>query len=303
MTRPTSPLDLGLLVVTGKGGVGKTTVAAAAACVAAERGRSVLLCDIDASGGCAEVLEVPRPGYEPAQARPGLDVMEMDTAAAMFHYLETFTPFGPIARRAPLSRGLSLMGSAAPGVREVLALGRLLWAVREGEYDLVIMDGPATGHVVAHLASPSSIGSLAAGGLLAGQTSWLQEMVTDPATSGVVVVTLPEPGPVNETIELLDELDRQVGIDRRGVAVNRMREPLGLRTDRELLGELEAVELPDPLATLVRRRVDVAARHDAEVAQHRRFRNHSGASPVWSIAHADAAPPLAAAIDALAEEW
>lgn len=308
-----SPLELGFVAVTGKGGVGKTTVATALAVEAARRGRRVLLCDVDASGSNADLLGVERSGYTPSPVvhHHGLATMEMDSAAAMFHYISTFTPFGAVVRLPGLRRGLELMGRSAPGVREVLVLGRLLWALRDDEYDLVVMDGPATGHVVAHLASPDSVGGLAAGGLLGEQTAWMREMLGDPERSGALVVSLPAPGPIAETHELLQAIAAETDIERTDVVMNRMPEPAGLRADRELVARLAAAtpgSLDPGVVELVGRRAAVDRRQAGAAASVRHLRDLRPGLEVWSLpavesaAH-EATSLLDSMVAAMSDEW
>ena len=280
-----SPLDLRFVAVTGKGGVGKTTVAAAVSRLAASRGRRVLLCDLDASGVTAQALGVDPVGYEPVEVEPGIDLMQMATADALHHYLRTFTPFAPLGRIRPLARALDLMGGGAPGVREVLALGRLLWAVRTDEYDLVVMDGPATGHVVAHLDSPHSVGALASGGLLAGQTRWMRELLRDPALCGVLAVALPEEAPAAECCELIDDIRSLDSAPIAGVAVNRLPPGVGLASDRAILAAAPGLDLSPGSRAAVDALVRERDRDDVARGWARLIADRADPAPIWSVPH------------------
>ena len=106
-----------------------------------------------------------------------------------------------------------------------MAMGKLLWTIRRDEFDLVVMDGPATGHVLGHLDAPWSVGELAAGGLLGQQTGWMQDMLVDPEITSLVAVTRPEEGPIEETVELLSSLSDAGRVAIAGVVINRAPAP------------------------------------------------------------------------------
>ncbi|MDG2114195.1 MAG: hypothetical protein P8N02_16480, partial [Actinomycetota bacterium] len=187
---------------------------------------------------------------------------------------------------------------------EVLAMGKLLWLIRQDEYDLVIMDGPATGHIVAHLASPSSVGELAAGGLLAEQTVWMLEMLADVDVSGVVAVTLPEEGPAHESEILLDALRAETQVAVVGCVLNRMPAPVGSRADRATLealigGATTVSPLTQGLLTQ-RKGVDVRQQYAAGWA--RRVAATAAPATTWSVA-ADPVDPVTSLVEMIDDEW
>ena len=165
-----------LLVVTGKGGVGKSTVAAALALVAAERGQRVLVVDVDAKGTIADRFEAGPIGFKPREVMPGVSLMAMDTEASLAEYLRLNLRVPIIGRLGPLAGMLDFVATAAPGVREILTIGKVCWEVRESiegraDWDLVIVDAAATGHVIAQLGAADAIGELVAVGPVRGQTA------------------------------------------------------------------------------------------------------------------------------------
>ena len=107
-----------------------------------------------------------------------------------------------VGRIGPLAKAFDFVATAAPGVREILTVGKLCYEVRERHYDLVVVDAPATGHIVGQLAAPQAINNLVKVGLVRSQTDWMLDILSDPATTGLVAVATPEEMPVNETIEL-----------------------------------------------------------------------------------------------------
>jgi anion-transporting ArsA/GET3 family ATPase len=159
----------------------------------------------------------------PSDGTAQLDAMAMDTEDSLREYLSLQLRLPLLARLGPLARTLDWVATAAPGVREILTVGKVGWEVREDHYDLVVVDAPATGHVVGHLRAPQAINELLTMGLIREQTSWLGDLLADPSTTGVVVVTTAEEMPVAETLELVARLaEPDVEVDVAGVIVNRV---------------------------------------------------------------------------------
>jgi anion-transporting ArsA/GET3 family ATPase len=227
-------LDHQLLFVTGKGGVGKTTVAAALALVSAEQGRRTLICEVEPRGDVPDAFQAEPTNYLPRQVQPGLWAMSMDTEAALRQYLSLNLPVPPAARLGPLARVFDFVATAAPGVREILVIGKLCFEVREGNYDLVVVDASATGHIVGQLAAPSSVNELVKAGLIRQQTGWMHEILADPARTGLVIVATPEEMPVTETVDLADRVARETPVDLAAVAVNRVLPELFSRREEEI---------------------------------------------------------------------
>jgi anion-transporting ArsA/GET3 family ATPase len=235
------------LAVTGKGGVGKTLVAAGIAAAAAADGRRTLLCDIDATGDAARLFDCDGQ-YEPVEVRDNLSVMEMELQPAIVDYLQNQARLGLAARVGPLAKTFEFVATAAPGVREVLSIGKPLFELREDKYDLVVLDGPASGHVVGLLRAPDAIGTLTGSGVLGRQAKWMAEMLHDPALSGAVIVATPEELPVSEAGELIDQIV-DMGIDVAGFVLNRM-SGISLPTSAAVALEVSAVT-PGPEAVLL----------------------------------------------------
>ena len=176
-------LDRRLVFVTGKGGVGKTTVAAGLALFAAEHGRRTLVCEVDAKGDVAAYFETGPTGFTAREVFPALWAMSMDTEASLREYLRLNLRIPVVGRIGPLAKAFDFVATAAPGVREILTVGKLCYEVREKHYDLVVVDASATGHIVGQLAAPQAINDLVKVGLIRSQTDWILDILSDPATT------------------------------------------------------------------------------------------------------------------------
>ena len=217
-------LDRRLLFVTGKGGTGKTTIAAGLAWL--------LACEVDAKGDLAAAFEAGTVGFDPVKVPGGPSVMSMDTEASLREYLKLHLKIPVIGRIGPLAAAFDFVATAAPGVREILTVGKLCYEVRERTYDTVVVDAAATGHVLGQLTAPDAINGLVKVGLIRSQTGWMLDILNDPVSTGVVVVTTPEEMPVVETLELVDAIRDTTEIDVAGVVVNRtLPELFGVRDE------------------------------------------------------------------------
>jgi anion-transporting ArsA/GET3 family ATPase len=231
-------LDRRLLFVTGKGGVGKTTVAAGLALYAAEHGRRTLLCEVDAKGDVADYFETGPTAFAAREVFPSLWAMSMDTEASLREYLRLNLRIPVVGRIGPLAKAFDFVATAAPGVREILTVGKFCYEVRENHYDLVVVDASATGHIVGQLAAPQAINDLVKVGLIRSQTDWILEILSDPVRTGLAIVTTPEEMPVNETIELAGRVSTETSVELAAVIVNRVLPELFGRSEEEVFNEL-----------------------------------------------------------------
>ena len=243
-----SLLDRRLLLVTGKGGTGKTSVTAALALLAAQRGTRVLACEVDAKGNLSDFYESARLGFRPREVKPGLFAMSMNTEESLQEYLRLQLHLPAIARIGPLARAFDFVATAAPGVREILTVGKLAYEVRESNYGLVVADASASGHAIGQLVAPKAIDELVRVGPIHDQTGWMLDVLNDPAVTGLVVVTTPEEMPVNETIELVRRVRDETDVDLAAIVVNRVLPELFSHADEEVFERLRQPEAAAALA-------------------------------------------------------
>lgn len=231
-------LDRRLLFVTGKGGVGKTTVSAALARCAVAGGRRVLLCQADGAGSLAAAFDVPPAGFDPVEIEPGLHLMAMDTEASLREYLKLHLRLPLGGRLGPLATVFDFVAGAAPGVKEILSVGKIAYEVRERHYDLVVVDAPASGHVISQLAAPQGIRELVAVGLIRNETEWMGDLLADPEVTAAVLVATPEEMPVTETLELLGRIRSETEVSVAAIVVNRVLPELFNRREAALFDRL-----------------------------------------------------------------
>lgn len=223
-----------LLIVSGKGGVGKSAVAAAIALAAHRRGRSVLSVSMAGDGGLASHLGSPPLGFSPLEVRPGLHALAVDRSQALLEYLRVQVGIPALATFGPVARAFDALASAAPAIREIVTMGKVLWEVKREAWDLVVADAPPTGQIGSYLRSPRTITELVATGRIGEQAGWMQDLLLDGDRSALVLVTLPEELPSNETRETQAWLDSEQVVGRVMVVANRVLPRL----------EVEASQLP-----------------------------------------------------------
>jgi anion-transporting ArsA/GET3 family ATPase len=149
-------------------------------------------------------------------------VMTMDTEASLREYLKLQLKVPVVGRIGPVAKAFDFVATAAPGVREILTVGKLCYEVRERHYDLVVVDAPASGHVIGQLAAPQAINELVRVGLVRTQTDWMLDILSDPAQTALVAVCTPEEMPVNETLELAARVRDETTVHLAAVVVNRV---------------------------------------------------------------------------------
>ncbi|NOY55052.1 MAG: ArsA family ATPase [Actinobacteria bacterium] len=223
--------DKRLLIITGKGGVGRSAVSAALALRSAYDGKRVLAVAMTDGAGLAAHLGVDRLSYTPTRIRPGLEAMAIQRPAALNEYLRVQLGVPRVAQLGPVARAFDAVASTAPGIREVITIGKVLYEARSGPWDLVVADGPPTGQIGSHLRAPTTVARLVGTGRVRDQTAWMTHLLTDDTATGLVVVTIPEELPVTETLQSLEDVRDEGLITTAAVVVNRTLPALGTAAD------------------------------------------------------------------------
>ena len=256
-----------VLIVAGKGGVGKTTMVAALAHLAARSGLSVLVVELEGRPGVAAAFGRDKPlDYAGAVLKAaGAQIVDDDSRddpaipagtvrariitpdAALLEYLADHG-LKRVSKRLLSSGIVDLVAGAIPGIRDILVLGKVKQLERSGIADLILVDAPATGHTMTFLSSAGGLLDAARGGPIRSQAADVVELLSDPARCQVALVTLPEEMPVNEVVEAAYQLEDKVGVALGPVIVNSCYPPLtGLGTPAEDAVRSAGVMLDDDL--------------------------------------------------------
>ena len=172
-------------VVAGKGGVGKTTVTALLARAAADAGGRVIAVELDGKPTLAELVgDVP--------------LLALSAPLALEEYLREHG-FGRVAKRLAASGVIDVVSTAAPGIDDLVVLGKIKQLERSGDWDTIVVDGPAAGHAVTMLTSPAGLRDAVSSGPVRAQAEDVLAMLGDAGRCQVALVTLAETTPVNET--------------------------------------------------------------------------------------------------------
>jgi anion-transporting ArsA/GET3 family ATPase len=237
-------LDRRLIFVTGKGGVGKTTVAAALGLAAARAGQRVLVCEVGDQERLTASFGLPAAGFRELEIEPGLHAFSVNPEDAISEWLRYQLHSRTLAGLLGGSRIFQYLATAAPGLAEMVTIGKV-WELAQLErktpsaapYDLVIVDAPATGHGLALLRAPRTFGEIARVGPINRQAEIVDGFLRDPASTAVVAVALAEEMPVSETLDLERRLHDELGLGLERVYVN------ALLPDRLKAAESEAIEV------------------------------------------------------------
>ena len=229
-----------LVIVAGKGGVGKTTVTAALAAMAARAGLKTLIVEVEGKSGLSTAFGAADLGYDEIDLAAGIRARTLTPDQALLEYLEDHG-MRRLSKRLANSGVLEVVSTAVPGIKDILVLGKVKQLEREGPADLIVLDAPAAGHAVTFLTSARGLLDAVRVGPIRKQAEEVTELLTDPARCQVLLVTLPEETPVNEAVETEARLRERVGVRLSAVVVNGLYPPLeGLDVDASTMNGVPA---------------------------------------------------------------
>jgi anion-transporting ArsA/GET3 family ATPase len=245
-----SLLSRRLNIVTGKGGVGKSTVSAALALAAQARGQRVLVCEVTAHERVSGLLGSPESGTEIRRVDERIWSVHVEPQSAMREYGLMVLRFKAVYSAVFENRLVRYFLKAIPSLPEIVMLGKIWWHVTQDRdesgrlrWDQVIVDAPATGHGLSFLRTPRTILEIVSEGPLVRDMKRMQEMLVDPATTAVSIVTLPEEMPANEAAEMHAALANELRLPLGRLLLNAWVAPRFSPDERTALAEVEAPEL------------------------------------------------------------
>lgn len=215
-------IDRKMTFVSGKGGVGKSAITAALALAAARRGLRVLVIGMVQSIGVAAHLATEPLWYEPRRIRSGVDALCVNRSDALDEYLRLQLRVPKAAPTRALTRALSVLAETAPGVREIVTIGKPIYEMWRSDYDLILVDAPPLGQLFSYLRAPATIAGLVPAGPVRAQAERLGAALCDPELVSLVLVTTPEELPVRETEAALNQLEVEPLIPLVALVANRV---------------------------------------------------------------------------------
>ncbi len=274
----TGLLNKRLLIVSGKGGVGKSTVVAATALMAARRGKRVLAVELDSKERISQLFGAPEVGHDGRQVFENVWAVNLHPERVMDEFIQSQVPLRALARQVVESPIYRYFVAAAPGLKELVTLGRIRMLEEERrtrrsakpKWDLIIVDAPATGHGISFLRVPYLVKKTLKMGPIFKQAEKIIALLKDKRRTRFLLVTLAEDMPANEAIEMYHAIEGELGIPLASLIINgvypKVLSAAQQATLAELSARLDTAELPPRDAALVQAMIacmDAAVRRRA----------------------------------------
>jgi anion-transporting ArsA/GET3 family ATPase len=239
-------LESHIFIVTGKGGTGKTVSSIALAMTAAGQGLNTLLVTLDEDSHIFELLNVEISNTEASvRIEENLSVRLITPEDALIRYLVEHG-MGKVSKRLLSTNTVHVISNAIPGIEEILVLGRLKQLEKDKIADVIIVDGPATGHAITLLTSPKGLAFVARGGALRKQADDVEEMLSDHKRCQVVFVCIPEETPINETVDAAYLIEDKTNVALAPMIINQVYTSIkGIDTDPKAAAEKAGLESQD----------------------------------------------------------
>jgi len=244
-----------VIIVAGKGGVGKTTVTATLAVAAARTGMRVLIVEVEGKSGLAAAFDRPNLGYEESELADGVRGRTLTPDAALVDWLQG-NGLKRVSKQLVKTGALDIVATAVPGMKDILVLGKVKSLELQRDADLIIVDAPAAGHAITFLTSAQGLLDAVSVGPVRKQATDVIELLGDPERCQVLLVTIPEETPVSELVDTAFAIEDRTGVSLGPVVVN------GCYDDLGDLGVAGGGDLPLGAADAF---TAAAIRHDAEL--------------------------------------
>lgn len=256
-----------VLIVAGKGGVGKTTVTASLAVLASRLGLDVLVVEVEGKSGLSAMFDRPALTYAPAELAERVTARTLTPDDALLDYLDSHG-MRRVSKRLVRSGAAEIISTAAPGIKDILVLGKIKSIEKHQSYDLVLVDAPAAGHAVTFLTSPRGLLDAVRVGPIRQQAREVMGLLSDSRRCRTMLVTLAEETPVNEVVETAFALEDRVGVSLTPIVLNELHPQLGGAP-----GPSRVHDVRDVLEAAERAGVFVSEREAADLAAAASFRH------------------------------
>jgi anion-transporting ArsA/GET3 family ATPase len=273
-------IDKRLVFVAGKGGVGRTTVAAALGLAAARSGKRTIVCEVARQERVSKAFQREGVGFHEAELAPNLFAISIDPDASLEEYLIDQVGSRRLAGLLFHNRIFEYLAAATPGLRELATMGKV-WELaqlerrkrRDSPYDLVIVDLPATGHGLGTLRTPRTFGDIARVGPVRRKADIIDSFIRDARQTAVVAVALPEEMPVAETVEFAQALEREMGLELEVTVMNAMLPERFSGAEAEAMERVNGEHGAPPVAAALRAALSEHRRARGQRVQLRRLRS------------------------------